>query len=196
MKKIYLLIALACSHAAVFSQTVFTYGPHAVSKDEFLRAYNKNNSPVTDKESSLREYLDLYSNFKLKVKAAEELRLDTLPQIQYDITNFRQQVEENYMSDEKGTNKLLDEAFIRSQKDLHVLHFSIPVPANKTDSLNTYRYEFTFVICCSAAFGKPFNRCIPQYIFFTFHHPQNIRLQMLVLMYRYVLLEFFNRKEC
>ncbi|MBP9097807.1 MAG: peptidylprolyl isomerase [Ferruginibacter sp.] len=139
MKKIYLLIALACSHAAVFSQTVFTYGPHAVSKDEFLRAYNKNNSPVTDKESSLREYLDLYSNFKLKVKAAEELRLDTLPQIQYDITNFRQQVEENYMSDEKGTNKLLDEAFIRSQKDLHVLHFSIPVPANKTDSLNTYR---------------------------------------------------------
>ena len=139
MKKIYLLIALACSHAAVFSQTVFTYGPHAVSKDEFLRAYNKNNSPVTDKESSLREYLDLYSNFKLKVKAAEELRLDTLPQIQYDITNFRQQVEENYMSDEKGTNKLLDEAFIRSQKDLHVLHFSIPVPEIKADSQIAHR---------------------------------------------------------
>jgi len=85
MKKFYLLFAMAFSYATVHAQTVFTYGNNAVSKEEFLRAYNKNNSPVTDKEKSLREYLDLYSNFKLKVKAAEELHLDTLPQIQYDI---------------------------------------------------------------------------------------------------------------
>lgn len=139
MKKIYLLLALAIGYAAGYAQAVFTYGPYAVNKDEFLRAYNKNNSPVTNKETSIREYLDLYSSFKLKVKAAEELRLDTLPQIQYDIANFRHQVEENYMSDEKGTARLLDEAFYRSQKDLHVLHFSTPVPALAADSLLAIR---------------------------------------------------------
>ena len=139
MKKIYLLLALAIGYAAGYAQTVFTYGPYAVSKDEFMRAYNKNNSPVTNKETSIREYLELYSNFKLKVRAAEELRLDTLPQIQYDIANFRHQVEENYMSDEKGTARLLDEAFYRSQKDLHVLHFSTPVPASAADSLLAIR---------------------------------------------------------
>ncbi|MEP7163073.1 MAG: peptidylprolyl isomerase [Ferruginibacter sp.] len=129
MKKISLLFAMTVCLYSVHSQTIFTYGNNAVSKDEFLRAYNKNSTVITDKEKSLREYLELYSNFKLKVKAAEELRLDTLPQIQYDIENFRHQVEENYMSDEKGLAGLMDEAFYRSQKDLHVIHFSIATSA-------------------------------------------------------------------
>ena len=136
MKKFYLMFAMATLCASVHSQTVFTYGNTPVSKEEFLRAYNKNNTPVTDKEKAVREYLDLYSNFKLKVKAAEVLRLDTLPQIQYDVANFRRQVEENYMSDEKGSAKLMDEAFIRMQKDLHVIHFAVPVAE---DSLKAYQ---------------------------------------------------------
>ncbi len=155
MKKFYLLFAMVFSIASVRSQTVFTYGNNVVSKDEFLRAYNKNNSPVTDKEKSIREYLELYSNFKLKVKAAEELRLDTLPQIQYDIANFRQQVQENYMSDEKGTQKLMDEAFIRSQKDLHVIHFSVPVPQN-ADSARAFR-QITAVYQSLNAADKDYN---------------------------------------
>jgi len=141
MKKFYLSFAMLVFLSSAYSQTIFTYGSNAVSKDEFLRAYNKNNTPVKDKEKSLREYLELYSNFKLKVKAAEELRLDTLAQIQYDIENFRHQVEENYMSDEKGLAKLMDEAFERSQKDLHVVHFSVSIDpsAKPEDTLRAYR---------------------------------------------------------
>ncbi len=127
MKKFYLLFAILGCSIIIHAQTIFNYGNNEVNKEEFLRAYNKNNNLVKDKEKSLREYLELYSNFKLKVKAAEEMRLDTLPQIQYDIENFRKQVEENYMSDEKAVAGLLDEAFIRSQKDLHIIHFSIPI---------------------------------------------------------------------
>jgi peptidyl-prolyl cis-trans isomerase SurA len=141
MKKFYLLSVIVFGVVASKAQNVFTYGNNAVSKDEFLRAYNKNSTPVSDKEKSLREYLELYSNFKLKVKAAEELRLDTLTQIQYDIENFRHQVEENYMNDEKGMALLMNEAFIRSQKDLHVVHFSVRVDAdsNPTDSIKAYK---------------------------------------------------------
>ncbi|MEO6489664.1 MAG: peptidylprolyl isomerase [Ferruginibacter sp.] len=141
MKKFYLLFATALCSFSVFSQTLFTYGNNVVTKDEFLRAYNKNSTPVTDKEKSLREYLELYSNFKLKVKAAELLRLDTLPQIQNDIDNFRRQVEENYMNDEKGLNSLMNEAFYRSQKDIHVIHFAAPVlpGAKPEDTLKAYQ---------------------------------------------------------
>jgi peptidyl-prolyl cis-trans isomerase SurA len=141
MKKFYVLFAMLVCTVAVHSQTIFTYGSNEVSKDEFLRAYNKNSTPVNDKEKSLREYLELYSNFKLKVKAAEELRLDTLPQIKYDIENFRRQVEENYMSDEKGVARLLDEAFYRTQKDLHVAHFSIGIDTTlkPADTLKAYQ---------------------------------------------------------
>ena len=136
MKKTYLLLVLTLGTAQLFSQTLFTYGDKPVGKEEFLRAYNKNKTPVTDKEKPLREYLDLYLKFKLKVKAAQELRLDTLQQLKYDMQSFSSQVDEGYMNDEKTTNALLEEAVERSQKDIHLIHFFAPLNAgtNKADS--------------------------------------------------------------
>ena len=141
MKKICLLIILAFCSTLIFSQTLFTFGNTAVDKEEFLRAYNKNKTPVTDKEKSLREYLDLYVKFKLKVKAARDLHLDTLPQLKGDLESFRNQIEESYLNNETALNGLTNEAFIRSQKDLHVLHFFIPLDANTApvDTLAAYR---------------------------------------------------------
>lgn len=127
MKYFFLLLVISFTITSSFSQTLFTYGTDAVSKDEFLRAYNKNKTSVTDKEKAYREYLDLYSKFKLKVKAAYELKLDTLPQLKYDIQNFRSQVEENYLNDESRVNMLVEEAFQRSQKDIHLLHFYVNI---------------------------------------------------------------------
>ena len=141
MKKIYLLLVLTLGTAQLFSQTLFTYGDKPVGKEEFLRAYNKNKIPVTDKEKSLREYLDLYSKFKLKVKAAQELRLDTLQQLKYDMQSFSSQVEEGYMNDEKITNALLEEVIKRSQKDIHLIHFFAPLNAstNTADSFKAVK---------------------------------------------------------
>lgn len=141
MKKFLLLFAFACFTTGAFSQTLFTYGNMAVDKNEFIRAYNKNKNPVTDKEKALREYLELYVKFKLKVKAAMELRLDTLPQLQYDAQSFRTQIEDSYLNNEKAVDDLLNEAFERSQKDLRVLHFYVPVEATLTpeDTLKIYR---------------------------------------------------------
>lgn len=129
MKQFLLALAALITAHSSFSQTLFTYGTNTVSKDEFLRAYNKNKTPVADKDQSLKEYLDLYIKFKLKVKEASLLRLDTLQQIKYDVQNFKNQLEENYLNDEKTVNAFIDEAFTRSQKDIHVLHFYVPINA-------------------------------------------------------------------
>lgn len=141
MKKLSLLLAMACSIATVQSQTLISYGNNTVSKDEFLRAYNKNKTPVTDKEKSIRDYIELYTNFKLKVKAAKDLRIDTLPQLQTDMDNFRRQVDENYMSDEKALKVLTDQAFNRSLYDLHTIHFSVTMvdDAQPADTLKLYQ---------------------------------------------------------
>ncbi len=141
MKKFLFLFAFVCFTTCAFSQTLFTYGSTAVDKNEFIRAYNKNKTPVNDKEKALREYLELYVRFKLKVKAAMELRLDTLPQLQYDAQSFRTQIEDTYLNNEKAVNDLLNEAFERCQKDLHILHFYVAVAPTATpeDSLSIYR---------------------------------------------------------
>lgn len=136
MKKGILLFTFFSLLFSAYSQTLFTYGNHPVTTSEFLRAYNKNKTATPDKEKALREYLDLYTLFKLKVQAAKDLHLDTLPALQSDLQNFRSQIEENYLKDEKKVDALMDEAFARSQKDIHVLDFFIEVPAGA----DTVRY--------------------------------------------------------
>ena len=134
MKIFVVLFAFVCSCTSLFAQTLFTYGTNAVDREEFLRAYNKNKTAVADKEQALREYLDLYAKFKLKVKAAKEMRLDTLPQILSDLQNFRGQVDESYMNNDNALNELIDEAFDHAQKDLHLFHFFMPLDTRTTST--------------------------------------------------------------
>src|ERR1017187_9248090 len=114
MKKLLLGALWSFFLSAAFCQTIFTYGNHSVSKDEFLRAYNKNKTPGEDKRQALKEYLDLYIKFKLKVQAARDVSLDTLPSLMADLQNFRSQIENNYLQDDNEVNALVKEAFVRS----------------------------------------------------------------------------------
>lgn len=102
MKKQLLLMCFGCFSATqIFSQSLFTYGTNEVSKDEFVWAFKKNSTQIEDKDKSLKAYLDMYLKFKLKVKAAKELKLDTLEQLKYDLMNFRSRLETDYPIDVK-----------------------------------------------------------------------------------------------
>lgn len=119
------IIALAAVTNAP-AQTLFTYGNQSVDANSFLKAYNKNNSaPAGNKAKAMRDYLELYINSKLKIREAYERKFDTLPGIQQEVANLRSQISDNYMNDPEMLNRLLNEAFQRSQKDLHVAHIFI-----------------------------------------------------------------------
>lgn len=138
MKKFIGLFILIVASAGVSAQTLFTYGRNAVSRQEFLRAYNKNKMPAENTRQSIGEYLDLYTKFKLKVQASYDMKLDTLDQLKLDLQNFRSQIEGGYLNDEKAIDRLLDEAIARSQRDIHLLHFSVPL-SNKVDPADTVK---------------------------------------------------------
>ena len=133
MKKLALLCLFSILIYFSYSQTLFTYGAHQVSETEFLNAYNKNKNDAVNDSQALRDYLNLYINFKLKVQAAKDMQLDTLPSLIADLQNFRSQAEKNYLTDEKELRKLDDEAFERSQKDIHSEYYFINT-ANEHDS--------------------------------------------------------------
>lgn len=141
MKKISLCIALLLNVCMSNAQTLFSYGNNLVGKEEFLRAFNKNKNPTDNKEKAIKEYLELYTRFKLKVQAAKDEKIDTLQQLEYDLQNFRGQIESGYLNDDKGVQKLLNEAFERSQKDIHLLHFYISISnkVNPQDSAKAYK---------------------------------------------------------
>lgn len=141
MKKLFLLTAFSFFISIAYCQTLFTYGKYAVSKNEFLRAYNKNKTVTADKEQALKDYLDLYTKFKLKVQAARDMHLDTLPSLKSDLQNFRTQIENNYLQDDKEVDALVNEAFNRSQKDIHVQHFYVSINSKMSpgDTLKLYK---------------------------------------------------------
>ena len=127
MNKKFFISFVACFViVAASAQTLFTYGKYTVDAQEFLKAYNKNNTqPVVNKAKAISEYLDLFINSRLKVREAYDRRYDTLSQIKMEVENLRTQISEAYMNDPELTSRLQNEAFDRSQKDIRVGHLFI-----------------------------------------------------------------------
>jgi len=118
------VLLYTCTVVAANAQTLFSYGPYKVSKNEFWKAYTRNNNaPVT--EASVREYLDLYIKFKLKVQAARDLRMDTLPGIITDVAAFRAQMAEQFLQQQHLVKELVTEAARRHETEIEAAHIFI-----------------------------------------------------------------------
>ncbi|HMH21846.1 MAG TPA: peptidylprolyl isomerase [Puia sp.] len=140
----------------VAAQTLFTCAGSAVGKADFLKAYNKNNNGEKATERSYREYLELYIRYKLKVKAAYEQRLDTLPGQLAELQNFRSQIAETYMNDEESLDKLVNESFVRGQKDVHLAHIYIAIPKNASPADTARAWEKAMAAWTALKKGKSF----------------------------------------
>ena len=123
------------------AQSLFTIDGTGVGKEEFLKAFTKNNNGVTPTEKAYRDYLEpLYLRYKLKVKAAYAAQLDTLPAQRTELQNFRTQVADTYLKDQASLDKLVKEVYTRGQKDIRLAHIFIALPKNAsvTDTLRAY----------------------------------------------------------
>lgn len=131
-KGLLFIFAFSLTAVVASAQTLFSYGNKTVSKSEFLGAFNKNPDTVGNKEEKLRQYLDLYVNFKLKTQAARDEKLDKRPQFQAEVADFRNQLIENYVNEQANISQLIQEAFNRSQKDIRVSQVFIEFHNNDT----------------------------------------------------------------
>ncbi len=104
----------------VHAQILFTYGNKEATKQEFLDAFNKNYTPEADRPKALNEYLRLFINYKLKVQAAYDEKLDEQPSFREESENFKKQVAENFINEEADIKALVKEAYDRSKKDIKV----------------------------------------------------------------------------
>lgn len=126
-------ICLLFFTTAIHGQTLFTYGKHAVSKEEFLRAYNKNNGDSST-PISYTEYLELYSRFKIKVQSAIDAGMDTTSSQLAELESFRYQLSDNFLKDDATIKLLIDEAFERSQKDVNISYILVRTSPDSSDA--------------------------------------------------------------
>lgn len=160
MRKLFLSCIAISTLTGVSAQTLFTYGNKSVSKEEFLKVYQKNsmNKAPDMSEQALRDYLNLYSLFKMKVSEAKLARLDTVQSIQYELVNYRKQLAKNYLTDEAMSEKLVQEAYDRMKKDVRVAHILIMSSqfAQSKDTVAVYKKADSIynAIIKGADFGK------------------------------------------
>ncbi len=124
-------------------EVLFTIGGQPVYLSEFAYVYNKNN--VDDKngytKESLNDYLDLYIKFRLKVKEAENLGMDTLSSLSVELETYRKQLSKQYLYDREVSEKLLEEAYERSKLEVNASHILIGIdePGLPADTLKAYK---------------------------------------------------------
>ncbi len=141
------------------SQTLFTYGTHEVSKDEFLEAYNKNPDTTGNKQQKIRDYLNLYINFRLKLQAAYDEKANNNANLKSDYENFKTQLTDNFINQQADINQLLHEAFTRSQKDILLQQVFVPFTGlDTTDAYNQILKAYN-----ELKTGKDFNDVSTQY---------------------------------
>lgn len=120
---------------------IFTFSGDTVFDDEFKRQFYKNRrekeAPTT---KELNEYLELYINFKLKVREALDMRLDTNPNFVSELTGYRKQLSAPYLTDKNVTEALMQEAYERMQQEINASHILIMVSPNASpaDTLAAY----------------------------------------------------------
>ena len=123
------------------NRVLMTIAGDNVTVGDFMHVYNKNN--INKDESSqqaLRDYLDLYVNFRLKVKEAEDLGMDTAKSFIKELEGYRKQLAQPYFKDENETEKLLKEAYQRKLYDVRASHILVRVDKNAdpADTLAAY----------------------------------------------------------
>ena len=145
MKKLTLLVVL-CFTSIVFSQkkdkVLLTIDGEKISVSEFKRVYEKNLDAIdNDEAKDVQKNLDLFINYKLKVKEAYTINLDTLPSYVKEMDGYKNQLSAPYLQDTSYINKLVEDAYFRTKNEIKAKHILIRTPKIPTpkDTLAAYQ---------------------------------------------------------
>lgn len=138
MKKTFLFVAAAIMSltATAQSETLMTINGKAVSAEEFLYIYEKNNQAGAVDPKTMDEYLDMFINFKLKVTEAESQGIDTTASFKKELKGYRAQATPKYLQDEAAMDSLIELSWRHMSKDRRAAHIAIQCPMS-ADSAQT-----------------------------------------------------------
>lgn len=120
---------------------IMTINGKNVYKSEFENVYKKNSGKEVNKEQkSVREYVDLFSTFKMKVFEAEALGLDTNSSFKTELAGYRKQLASPYLTDKNVNDALLHEAYDRMGTEVKASHILLRISedALPKDTIEAY----------------------------------------------------------
>lgn len=135
-------LSLGYLNAQQQKKVLFTIANEPVYTDEFIKVFNKNRDIVAEEnKKSIEEYLELYINYKLKLKQAYDLKYDTVSAYKKEFAKYKEQLIAPYLIDNNAADALVKEAYERSKKEIRASHILIMLDpkASPKDTLKAYQ---------------------------------------------------------
>jgi peptidyl-prolyl cis-trans isomerase SurA len=127
---VFLIVASLGTLRAQNNRELLNISGDAISVDEFKHIYEKNKGIGQKEEESLEDYLEKFIKFKLKVREAKDLGMDTLASFKKEFSGYRKQLAEPYFVDESIIDQLSEEAIERQKYDVRASHILFKVGEN------------------------------------------------------------------
>lgn len=107
------------------SAIVLTVAGDNISKEEFENIFRKNNRDSVITQKSLDDYMELFINFKLKVKEARVEGLDTVAKFKDELAGYRSQLARPYLTDNSLLDEMVKEGYNRQKEEVRARHILI-----------------------------------------------------------------------
>lgn len=123
-------------------KVLFSIEGEDVYNAEFIRVFEKNKDILVDEEQKdFKEYFDLFVNFKLKLRQARDMGLDTSGTYIEELQKYREQLIQPYLQNPEASERLIKEAYERSIEEVRASHILIKLEENAQpkDTLDAYR---------------------------------------------------------
>ncbi len=166
MKKMRIVSLLLLAPALLFAQAkdpvLMEIAGKNVLLSEFETIFNKNNTKDAQQQT-LDEYVDLFVNFKLKVQAALDAGIDTSEAFTSELSGYRKQLAQPYLSDKDANETLMKEAYERMLWDIRASHILIRVDADAAPKDTIEAYNKILKIRKEILAGKDFAQAAKEY---------------------------------
>ena len=145
MKKSVLLICLLFSFVLIAQKkekVLVSIDNEKITVQEFKRVYEKNLDAIDNEEAKdIDNNLELFINYRLKVREAYTIKLDTLSSYKKEIETYRNQLSAPYLQDSAFINQLVRDAYFRTKNEVKAKHILIRTPKVPTpkDTLEAYQ---------------------------------------------------------
>ena len=157
------LITIAGFSQKKQNQLLFTIEKVPTYANEFLKSFEKNNSQLVDSLSNIEDYLNLYINYKLKVKQALDLKLDTVKKYKAELKDYRERLLAPYLRDKEVTDNLVKEAYKRLQNEVNASHILIFLKPNASPKDTLLAFNKLIEARNLILNGKPFSEVAKKY---------------------------------
>nr|WP_297903032.1 peptidylprolyl isomerase [uncultured Parabacteroides sp.] len=125
----------------VSDSVVMTVAGKQVPLSEFIFIAEKNGEVDLSDTKSVKNYVELFKNFKLKVAEAESLGIDQTTSFKNELEGYRAQLIDSYLSDKEGEKNAARAVYDRGDNSVELTHilFRLPEKTVSKDTVAVYQ---------------------------------------------------------